>query len=213
MRALASAVSGAALLGAAAPGPALASWYAGLTIGGANVIDAPDVVPVAGATASSVVSDERDPGVKVLAGYRFHRNFALEGGYAWLGEFQFTNQVTAPAAGAGALNADVRVIGLFLDAVGLLPLGANFTALAKAGIAGTETRTYRSVSGNVTPAPEATTNQTSDDASLKYGLGLQYDLGRTAMVRAEWERFTGLGGAGAGDFDLDLYSVGLLFRF
>ncbi len=186
MRALASAVAGAALLGAAAPVPALASWYAGLTIGGANVIDAPDVVPVAGATASSVVSDERDPGVKVLAGYRFHRNF---------------------------LNADVRVIGLFLDAVGLLPLGANFTALAKAGIAGTETRTYRSVSGNVTPAPEATTNQTSDDASLKYGLGLQYDLGRTAMVRAEWERFTGLGGAGAGDFDLDLYSVGLLFRF
>jgi OOP family OmpA-OmpF porin len=211
MRAFITAAAGAALLGAAAPKLAFASWYAGLGIGAANVIDAPDVVPVAGATASSVVSDERDPGVKVLAGYRFHRNFALEGGYAWLGEFQFTNQVTAPAA--GALNADVRVIGLFLDAVGLLPLGANFTALAKAGIAGTETRTFRSVSGNVTPAPAAATNQTSDDASLKYGLGLQYDLGRTATVRAEWERFAGLGGAGAGDFDLDLYSVGLLFRF
>lgn len=211
MRTFITAAAGAALLAAMAPSPVLASWYAGLTIGGANVIDAPDVVPVAGATASNIVSDERDPGVKVLAGYRFHRNFALEGGYAWLGEYQFTNQVTAPAA--GALNADVRVIGLFLDAVGLLPLGANFTALAKAGIAGTETRTYRSVSGNVTPAPEATTNQTSDDASLKYGLGLQYDLGRTATVRAEWERFTGLGGAGTGDFDLDMYSVGLLFRF
>jgi|APFre7841882724_1041349.scaffolds.fasta_scaffold98783_2 OOP family OmpA-OmpF porin len=211
MRAFVSAAAGAALLAAAAPSPVLASWYAGLTIGGANVIDAPDVVPVVGATTSSIVSDERDPGVKVLAGYRFHRNFALEGGYAWLGEYQFTNQVTAPVA--GALNADVRVIGLFLDAVGLLPLGANFTALAKVGIAGTETRTFRSVSGNVTPAPTATTNQTSDDAGLKYGLGMQYDLGRTATVRAEWERFTGLGGAGSGDFDIDLYSVGLLFRF
>jgi OOP family OmpA-OmpF porin len=211
MRTFIAVAAGAALLGAAAPTPAFASWYAGLTIGAANVIDAPDVVPVTGATASSVVSDERDPGVKVLAGYRFHRNFALEGGYAWLGEYQFTNQVSAPAA--GALNADVRVIGLFLDAVGLLPLGANFTALAKAGIAGTETRTFRSVSGNVTPAPGAATNQTSDDASLKVGLGLQYDLGRTATLRTEWERYTGLGGAGSGDFDIDLYSVGVLFRF
>ncbi len=210
----------AALVGALVPAlgharsspPAVGGeWYLGLTIGSSNVGDTPDVVPLSGTSPRHLVSDERDPGVKVLAGYRFNRHFAIEGGYAWLGEFQFSNQASAP--GAGALTADTRVIGLFADVVGLLPLGWGVTALAKVGVVGSELRTTRTVTGAVTPAPGLSTTAYADEANLKYGLGLQYSLGPRAAVRAEWERFVGLGSAQTGEVDLDVYSIGLMLRF
>ena len=196
---------------ARSPMPAGGEWYLGLTIGSSNVGDTPDVVPLTGVSRATLVTDERDPGVKVLAGYRFNRHLAIEGGYAWLGQFQFSNQASAPAA--GALTADTRVIGLFVDAVGLLPLGHGFTALAKIGVVGSELRTTRTVTGQVTPAPGVTTTAYVDEANLKYGLGLQYELGGRAALRAEWERFVGLGSAQTGKIDLDVYSVGLMLRF
>jgi OOP family OmpA-OmpF porin len=208
--ALACALSSAPGHARASP-PAGGEWYLGLTVGSSNVGDTPDVVPLAGATSGVLFSDQRDPGVKALAGYRFNRHFAIEGGYAWLGEFQFSNQAGAPAA--GAQTADVRVIGLFVDAVGLLPMGWGFTALAKVGVVGSEVRTLRTLTGQVTPAPGLSTTAYADEANLKYGLGLQYDLGSRAAVRAEWERFVGLGSAQTGEVDLDVYSVGLMLRF
>jgi OOP family OmpA-OmpF porin len=186
-------------------------WYLGMTFGSSNVGDTPDVVPLAGSPPSVVFSDERDPGVKALAGYRFGRNFAIEGGYAWLGEFQVSNQASAPAA--GAVTADMRVIGLFVDAVGLLPVGWGFTALAKVGVVGSEVRTTRTVTGQVAPAPGLGTTSSADEANLKYGLGLQYELGARVAVRAEWERFVGLGSAQTGEVDLDVYSIGVMLRF
>jgi OmpA-OmpF porin, OOP family len=202
---------GAALLGTTGPVRAQAGWYAGLMIGSSNTTIDADVVAVAGATSSNLVKDERDPGVKVLAGYRFNSYFALEGGFAWLGEFQITNNVTAPTT--GALNADIRVIGLFLDAVGMLPLGANFDAFAKVGVVGSETRTFRSTSGTVTPAPGSNTNASTDEANLKFGLGAQYAFARNVTLRLEWERYMNVGNANTGELDIDLYSIGLLFRF
>jgi OmpA-OmpF porin, OOP family len=201
---------GAALLGTTGPAMAQAGWYAGLTLGASDANMNADVVAVTGATSTNFVTDQRDPGVKVFAGYRFNRHFALEGGFAWLGEFQATNQVTAPTT--GALNADIRVIGLFVDAVGLLPVGENFAAFAKLGVMGSETRTFRSTSGTVTPAPGSNTNASTDQANLKFGLGLQYDFGQVTL-RAEWERILDVGDANTGEFDLSVYSVGLLFRF
>jgi OOP family OmpA-OmpF porin len=206
----------AACIGAslvAGPGPVLAQtgWYAGLTIGASDANMNADVVAVTGATSTNFVTDQRDPGVKVLAGYRFNRYFAMEGGFAWLGEFQATNQVTAPTT--GALNADIRVIGLFVDAVGMLPIGERFAAFAKVGAVGSETRTFRSTSGTVTPAPGSNTNASTDEANVKFGLGFQYDLGKAATLRVEWERILDVGNANTGEFDLSVYSVGLLFRF
>jgi OOP family OmpA-OmpF porin len=204
-------LAGAALLTAGSTAAAQSGWYAGIAFGSSNARTDTDVVAVTGATSARLVSDQRDPGVKALAGYRFNRHFALEAGYAWLGEFQYTNQISAPSA--GALNADVRMIGLFADAVGLLPIGAGVTALAKVGVVGSETRVFRSISGTVTPAPQSPTNAINDGANLKYGLGVQVDVGKVATVRLEWERFVGLGATDTGEFDVDVYFLGLLFRF
>jgi OOP family OmpA-OmpF porin len=135
----------------------------------------------------------------------------VEGGFAWLGEFQATNQVLAPTT--GALNADIRVIGLYIDAVGFLPVGESFAAFAKVGVLASETRTFRSTSGTVTPAPGTNTNAVKDEPNLKYGLGVQYALSKTVTLRAEWERIVDVGDPNTGEFDLNLFSGALLFRF
>jgi OOP family OmpA-OmpF porin len=200
-----------ALLGASDTALAQDGWYAGLTLGASDANENSEVVAVTGATSTNFVTDQRDPGVKVFAGYRFNRYFAVESGFAWLGEFQATNQVTAPTT--GALNADIRVIGLFIDAVGMLPIGDRFAAIAKVGVLGSETRTFRSTSGTVTPAPGTNTNAVSDQANLSYGLGAQYEFAKNVTLRAEWQRYVDVGDANTGEFDINLYSVGLLFRF
>jgi OOP family OmpA-OmpF porin len=200
-----------ALAGTAGPALAQAGWYAGLTLGSSNADLSAEVAAVSGATSSSFVSDQRDPGVKVFAGYRFNRSLALEGGYAWLGEFQGTTQVAAPTS--GALNADIRVIGLFVDALAMLPVGERFAAYAKLGILGSETRTFRAISGTVTPAPGVNTNASTDEVNLSYGLGAHYDIDGKATLRVEWQRYVAIGDANAGEFDIDLYAAGLLFRF
>ena len=202
---------GAVLTGTSGWALAQDGWYAGFFLGSSNADLSPSVVAVTGATSTNLVKDERDPGVTALVGYRFNRYFAAEVGFAWLGEFQMTNQVTAPTV--GALNADIRTIGIFIDAVGLLPLGANFDALAKVGVVGAETRTFRSTSGTVTPAPGTLTNASTDEAVLKVGLGIQYNFAKGVTLRAEWDRYLNVGDGNTGQFDIDLYSLGVLFRF
>jgi len=200
---------GAALFGASGPARAQAHWYIGVTLGASNANISQEVVAVTGATSTVFLTDSRDPGFKVFAGYRFNRYFAVEGGYAWLGEFQATTQVTAPTT--GALNADIRVIGLYIDAVGMLPVGDRFAAFAKVGWLGSETRTFRSTSGTVTSG--LNTNASTDQANLSYGLGVQYDLEKNVTLRFVWERYIKVGDVNTGEFNIDLYSGGLLFRF
>jgi len=201
----------AALFGTSGPARAQAHWYIGVTLGASNANISQEVVPVTGATSTVFLTDSRDPGFKVFAGYRFNRYFAVEGGYAWLGEFQATTQVTAPTT--GALNADIRVIGLYIDAVGMLPVGDRFAAFAKVGWLGSETRTFRSTSGTVTLAPGTNMNASTDQANLSYGLGVQYDLEKNVTLRFVWERYIKVGDVNTGEFNIDLYSGGLLFRF
>ena len=200
---------GAALFGASGPARAQAHWYIGVTLGASNANISQEVVAVTGATSTVFLTDSRDPGFKVFAGYRFNRYFAVEGGYAWLGEFQATTQVTAPTT--GALNANIRVIGLYIDAVGMLPVGDRFAAFAKVGWLGSETRTFRSTSGTVTSG--SNTNASTDQANLSYGLGVQYDLEKNVTLRFVWERYIKVGDVNTGEFNIDLYSGGLLFRF
>ncbi len=203
---------GAALLGTSGPARAQAHWYLGATLGASNANITQEAVPVTGATSSAFLTDSRDPGVKVFAGYRFNRYFAVEGGFAWLGEFQATTQVTAPTA--GALNADIRVIGLYIDAVPMLPVGDRFALFAKVGVLLSETRTTRSTFGTVTPVPGLNANASIDQPNWSYGLGMQYDLDKTVTLRFVWERYIKLGDSNTGgEFNIDLYSGGLLFRF
>ena len=50
-------------------------------------------------------------------------------------------------------------------------------------------------------------------ASFAVGLGFKYDVTRNVGIRFEWERFWDVGNSRTGRFDVDLFTVGGLYRF
>src|SRR4029077_202025 len=105
MKRVAKAVGALGLVGFAAMNSQFAvaldpGWYGGLSIGEskAKIDDAriTDSLLGSGLTTTSMSNDTHDTGYKLFGGYKFNKNFALEGGYFNLGEFGFTS-TTNPA--------------------------------------------------------------------------------------------------------------------
>jgi OOP family OmpA-OmpF porin len=186
-------------------------WYGGASVGRTSADISGEGLTVAGATASSVSKDETGTGFKGYVGYRFNRNFAIEGGYTDLGEFSATRNVTAPAI--GSLKGTVTATGLHIDAVGILPLQGNFSLFGKVGAYFNEVETRVTSTGAVVVLA-GRSNFTHSDTNLKVGVGAAYDFNQSVGLRVEWERFSGLGDSSVGGTtDVDMLSAGVVFRF
>lgn len=137
--------------------------------------------------------DDEDTGFKGFIGYRFNRNFAVEGSYMDAGEFS----ATVSAGGTSAsVTADATAWGI--AAVGFLPLSERFELFGKIGFVSGESEATVSVGGS--------TFSTGDDGTeLHYGLGAIYNLTRNWGVRAEWENVD--------DADISMLSIGVQYRF
>lgn len=131
------------------------------------------------------LTDSSDTAVKAYAGYSFNPNFSLETGVVRFGRFDGTTGST-------------RAHATYLDAVGLLPLASNFSALGRIGV-------YDAKLSNATLGADHTTG-------LKLGAGLQYDLSKTVSLRGEWERYR-LQDFGGNTNRTDLYTVGVNYKF
>lgn len=181
-------------------------WYGGINVGQsrAKIDDERIVNSLLGFGAATIADDDRDTGYKLFGGYRFNRNFAVEGGYFDLGKFGFT--ATVPA---GTLTGNIRLKGVNLDAVGILPLANRFSAFGRAGVNYAEAKDSFATTGAVVVN---NLNPSKRDTNYKFGLGVQYDLTESLGLRAEAERYRvndAIGNRG----DVDLYSVGLVYRF
>ena len=207
-----AAVLGVAALAAITGSSALADdsgWYVGANAGlsRANIDNAriTDGLLGAGFTTTSIEDDDRHFGFKLFAGYEFNRYFALEGGYFDLGRFGFTVD-TLPA---GTLSGNARFQGLNVDAVGFLPFTEKFAAFARVGLNYAYTKDSFAGSGTVTvPDPDPSTHA----ANYKFGVGLQYEFTQSVGIRAEAERYR-VNDAVGNKGDIDLYTVGLFYRF
>ena len=147
---------------------------------------------------SGGVCDQTDISWRAFGGYRYNRYWSFEFGWTNMGEARVTS-----AAGG---NMAYHVEGY--DLVGLLmaPLTERLSAYGKFGAFRVRTEVESSL-----PAGQ---QQSASDSSSGWvgGLGLQYDLGRLGF-RAEWQRYWAVGAANTGEDDIDVYSLGVLFRF
>lgn len=208
----ASRLLGLASLGVLMAAPALAQdaayTYGGVSVGqsktnvNANGIAA-GLLP--GFSASSSSTDEKDTAFRVFGGYQFNRNFALEGGYFHLGKNSF-NAVTVPG---GNLSGRSEVQGLALDLVGTLPMTDRFSALGRVGAQHAWSKSSFSGSG---AAAGVVGSSKRDDSGLKWGLGLQYELTPSMLLRGEVERYRIKDAVGERQH-VDLFSVSLVFPF
>ena len=184
-------------------------WYVGANIGNAkaSIDDARITSGLLGSgfTATSITDNDSDTGYKVFGGYQFNRHFALEGGYFDLGQFGFT----AGTLPGGTLNGVMKLSGVNLDAVLLVPFTDKFSGFARLGATSAQADNSFTSTGLVnvlTPAPH------KRSINPKAGLGIQYQFNSVLGMRAEVERYRindGVYNRG----DLDLASVGLVLRF
>ncbi|HUW75172.1 MAG TPA: outer membrane beta-barrel protein [Gallionella sp.] len=187
-------------------------WYMGGNIGQskAKIDDARITGSLSGAGLPSSISDDnKGNAFKLFGGYQFNRNFALEGGYFNLGEFGYT-ATTVPPALAGTLNGKIKLQGLNLDAVGMLPLGDKFSVFGRLGLQYAQAKdTFTSTGAIATP-----TNPSPSKNALNYkaGVGAQYDFNRSLGMRVEAERYR-INDAINNKGDIDMYSIGLVYRF
>lgn len=121
---------------------------------------------------------------KVYGGYSVNPNFSVELGMVDLGKI---------TSSADELSSK----GTFVDAVGIMPLTNNFSALGRVGVFNGKLSSLNNGSGSGT--------------NFKYGLGVQYDVSKQVAIRGEWERY---------NFDAiglqpstDMYSVGVNYKF
>ena len=198
------ALMAAPLVSAAEPG-----WYGGVNVGQSRAsIDDERITRSllgSGFATTTMDKDESAAGAKIFGGYQFNRYLALEGGYFSLGKFGYTAN-TLPA---GSLSGDIRVQGLNLDLVGILPLTDKFSAFARAGVIHAQARDNFSSTGLVNRAASSPSKR---DTSYKVGVGVEYAFTDRLAVRGEVERYR-INDAIGNKGDIDLASVGLVYRF
>jgi OOP family OmpA-OmpF porin len=183
-------------------------WYVGGNIGQSRAkIDDARITPLLpGATISD---DNKGNAFKLFGGYQFNRNFAVEGGYFNLGEFGYTATTAAPAL-AATLNGKIKLQGLNLDAVGMLPLGDKFSVFGRVGMQYAQAKDTFTSSG-AAPTP-ANPNPSKNALNYKVGVGAQYDFNQSLGMRIEAERFR-INDAVGNNGDINMYSLGLVYRF
>lgn len=184
-------------------------WYGGASVGQSKAnIDEKRIInglTAGGLATTTFKDDDRDLGFKVFGGYQFNKNLALEGGYFDLGNFSYKAN-TLPT---GTLDGNIKVKGLNLDVVGALPITDKFSVIGRAGMAYAEAKdSFRGTGAVMVSNP----NPSKRDTNYKLGVGVQYAFTDALVMRAEVERYR-INDAVGNKGDIDLVSVGLIYRF
>ena len=158
-----------------------------------------------GLTATNITRDNHDTAYKLFGGYQFNRNFALEAGYFNLGKFGFSANTTP----LGTFNGQVKIQGFNLDLVGTLPVSERFSVFARAGAQAAKTGDTYSGSRPISvfnPSPS------KREVNYKAGVGLQFEVNPSFLVRAEAERYRISDTVGKKG-NADMVSLSLVFPF
>ena len=191
-------------------------WYVGGNVGQSTraEVDDPRVradLLAQGFTMTSIIDDNRGNGYKLFGGYRINKNFAIEGGYFNLGRYGFTSNVvtTAPPAVPGTMTGTIKLQGVNLDVVGMLPITERFSVLGRVGLNYAQARDTFVGTGSV---HVTNPNPSKSQVNYKFGAGLQYDFTQALAMRLEAERYH-VNDAVGNKGDIDMYSMGLVYHF
>lgn len=163
------------------------------------------ILTTAGAAALTSKLDKTDTGYKIQGGYQLSQNLAVEGGWVDLGKFNYSATFTG-----GNAQADAKASGFNVAALGVLPLNESFSLFGKFGViyAKVDTSARAVGAGGAAWASASATNWKPN-----WGLGGTFNVNKQIGIRAEYEQFNKLGDANTGKDNVDLLSVGVVFKF
>lgn len=128
----------------------------------------------------------------LFAGVGVHPNVALEFGYADFGKTTFGSQ-------------NLRASAWEASAVGSWWFSQELGVYGRLGF-------YNGDMRGTTPSTGAEVKHGTTDVT--YGIGGQYNTSARFGARLEWQRYSGVGGGGFGvKNDIDLFSIGLIYKF
>lgn len=137
--------------------------------------------------------NDSDTSYKIIGGYRFGENFAVEAGYHDFGEFR-----------EGAARGEATALSL--GGVGMLPLHPQWALFAKAGVARTDTDTrVRTASGRYSAGEK--------DFSLLAAFGVSWLVTPAVEVRLDYEIVNDVKFRANSDSDIETFGVGAVYRF
>ncbi len=147
---------------------------------------------------SGVSCEDSDTSFKVYGGAKIHQNFAFEVSYIDMGESVITDNVDTLTIEAAGLNSSV---------FGILPASNNIDIFGKVGLMYWEAKKSSSGTFNGTIA-------SSEGADITFGFGANFGVSRTFALRAEFEKFTRVGGEQTtGESDVTLITLGVALYF
>jgi OOP family OmpA-OmpF porin len=168
----------------------MSSVYVGASVGQAKYKNACEGTSFAGTSC-----DDKDTAWRVLAGMQLNRNFAVELGYHNLGEIK---------ASGGGVSASNKVHLGELVAIGALPVLNVLSVYGKLGGYYAKTELSSNISG---------VGGDETNTGLTYGAGVQWDAIPNLGLRVEWQRYDNVGGDATGEGDIDVLSIGAIWRF
>jgi opacity protein-like surface antigen len=144
-----------------------------------------------------------------FAGYRIMRYAAVELSYLNLGTLkrQSTLFTFLPTPGGDyTVRDELATTGASASALGILPITESWSVYARAGAFFANTELTSSFAGS-----ESSIAFGSQD--FTWGAGTQLDWGKHWSVRLDYQRFESVGDKrGAGEADVELLNLGVLFR-
>lgn len=183
--------------------PAGSAWsqeagvYIGAAIGKAEYRQACEGVAVS--------CNSKDTARKIFAGYQLNRYFAAEIAYDDFGKSTASGVVSGVNVNAKAESTAWELVG-----VASFPVMDRLSLYGKLGFY----RALTKVSGTgAVPGFAATQAESDRNTDATFGFGVKYDITRNLAARAELQRYVNVGGPNVGDTDIDVFGVGLMFRF
>lgn len=172
-------------------------WYVGGGLGAATGLELCDAL-TPGFTANPGSCDDSEFAAKVYGGYKFSKYGGLEGALVYLG----TADATGTYLGVPT-TSDVYAGGLQLAGIGTLPVTDRFSILGRLGV----------LLWGITSETGTGFDREDTGASLAVGAGLEYDITNHVAVRLEWERYWDVGNDLIGESDVDMFTIGGMYRF
>jgi OOP family OmpA-OmpF porin len=147
--------------------------------------------------SQGVTLSENDTGYSAAVGYRFTPHFAIEGGYADLGN---------ASVNFGGLSASSEPKTYYGAVVGTYPLNAQVSVSAKLGAARSSTTlSYRDGVGAYSGKEKQT--------SFTFGVGASYALTPSIAIVAEYQHFGKIIKVDGANLKASLLSVGARYSF
>jgi len=163
-------------------------FYIGASVGNSKASESCKDLP------PGLSCDDKTTTWKLFGGYQFNRYIAAELGYS-------DRLAKASASGLG-LTEDVKVSAWELVAIPSYPIG-DFSLFGKLGIYAARTEDTTNFAGN----------ESVSNSDVTFGAGVGYRIHRNFSARAEWQRYSKVGGGNVGKADIDALNFGVLYHF